>query len=105
MSRLAVQHQAVNLAQGFPDFSAPDAIKAAARDAITEDRESIFDHLGRPAFPAGNCRQTEAPLRPGVRSRARGDRLLRFDEGMIATLLAVTNPGDEIIIFEPFYEN
>ena len=105
MTRLSAQHNAVNLAQGFPDFPAPDAIKRAAADAIAAD-------VNQYAITWGAKR-----LRDAIAAKYRGHYALDLDpereitvccgatEGMIASLLAVTNPGDEIIIFEPHYEN
>ncbi|MEP7352930.1 MAG: aminotransferase class I/II-fold pyridoxal phosphate-dependent enzyme [Acidobacteriota bacterium] len=105
MSRLAAKHGAVNLAQGFPDFSAPEVIKEAARQAISDDINQYAITWGA------------KPFRDAIAAKYRCDYSLDFDpereitvccgstEGMIASLLAVTNPGDEVIIFEPFYEN
>lgn len=105
MTRLSGQHNAVNLAQGFPDFPAPDAIKRAAADAIAADINQYAITWGA------------KPLRDAIAAKYRRHYRLDLDpereitvccgatEGMIASLLAVTNPGDEIIIFEPHYEN
>ncbi|MEO8053398.1 MAG: aminotransferase class I/II-fold pyridoxal phosphate-dependent enzyme [Acidobacteriota bacterium] len=105
MSRLAIEHKAVNLAQGFPDFAAADVLKTAARDAISADANQYSITWGTKPFRDAIARKTEAFYG------------LRFDpereitvccgatEGMIASLMAVTNPGDEVIVFEPYYEN
>lgn len=105
MSRLAVQHGAVNLAQGFPDFPAPPAIKQAAIDAIEADVNQYSITWGA------------KPLRDAIAAKYRDTYGLTIDpereitvtcgstEAMIATLLATTDPGDEVIVFEPFYEN
>ncbi len=105
MTRLAIQHDAVNLAQGFPDFGAPDEIKRAAQDAIAADVNQYAITWGAKAF------------RDAIAAKYRKWYGIDYDpereitvccgatEGMIAALLAVTNPGDEIIIFEPYYEN
>src|SRR5580658_5249320 len=105
MTRLSAQHDAVNLAQGFPDFPAPDIIKQAAADAIAEDVNQYAITWGA------------KPLRDAIAAKYRRHYDLAVDpeteltvccgatEGMIASLLAVTNPGDEIVIFEPHYEN
>jgi aminotransferase len=105
MSRLAAQHNAVNLAQGFPDFAAPEVLKEAAREAIAAD-------LNQYAITWG-----AKPFRDAIAAKYQRHYGLTFDpereitvccgstEGMIACLLAITNPGDEVIIFEPFYEN
>ncbi|HYO80614.1 MAG TPA: aminotransferase class I/II-fold pyridoxal phosphate-dependent enzyme [Bryobacteraceae bacterium] len=105
MTRLAIRHNAVNLAQGFPDFAAPAEIKSAAQEAIAAD-------INQYAITWGS-----RTLRDAITRKYASWYELDFDpereitvccgatEGMIATLLAVTNPGDEIIVFEPFYEN
>ncbi|MGA2878391.1 MAG: aminotransferase class I/II-fold pyridoxal phosphate-dependent enzyme [Bryobacteraceae bacterium] len=105
MTRLAIQHDAVNLAQGFPDFGAPEEIKRAAQDAIAADFNQYAITWGA------------KPFREAISTKYRKWYGIDYDpereitvccgatEGMIAALLAVTNPGDEIIIFEPYYEN
>jgi aspartate/methionine/tyrosine aminotransferase len=105
MTRRALACGAVNLAQGFPDFPAPAEIKAAAKRAIDEDYNQY-------AITHGS-----ANFRRAVAEKARSYNHLECDpdtnvtvtcgatEGMIASLLAVINPGDEVVIFEPFYEN
>ncbi len=105
MTRLALKSGAVNLAQGFPDFPAPDEVKRAACDAILADVNQYSITWGA------------KPFRDAIAEKYRRTYGLEFDpetevtvccgstEGMIATLLATTNPGDEIIVFEPFYEN
>jgi len=105
MTRLAFQHKAVNLAQGFPDFPAPEILKNAAREAITADVNQYAITWGA------------KPFRDAIASKYRRTYGLEFDpereitvccgstEGMMASLMAVSNPGDELIIFEPYYEN
>jgi aminotransferase len=105
MTRLAKEHDAINLAQGFPDFAAPDEVKRAAIAAIEADvnqypitwgqasiRQALADkyrrHYGMHVDPERNvcvtCGATEA---------------------MIAAMIGCVDPGDEVIVFEPFYEN
>jgi len=105
MTRRALRSGAVNLAQGFPDFAAPAELKEAAKRAIDEDYNQYAVTHGSPN------------LRAAIASKARWYNRLECDpernitvtcgatEGMIASLLAVINPGDEVVIFEPFYEN
>lgn len=105
MTRLSAQHNAVNLAQGFPDFPAPTVIKQAAADAIFRDVNQYAITWGaksfRDAIAAKYLRHYNLELDP--------ERELTVccgaTEGMIASLLAVSNPGDEVVIFEPHYEN
>ncbi len=105
MTRRALACGAVNLAQGFPDFAAPAEIKEAAKRAIDEDYNQYAITHGSPN------------LRRAIADKARAHNHLECNpdlnvtvtcgatEGMIASLLAVINPGDEVVIFEPFYEN
>jgi aspartate/methionine/tyrosine aminotransferase len=105
MTRLAVRHGAVNLAQGFPDFAAPEILKQAAKDAIDAEFNQYAITWGA------------KPFRDAIAAKYKRTYGLEFDpereitvccgstEGMIASLLAVTNPGEEIIVFEPYYEN
>jgi aminotransferase len=101
MSRLAAEHGAINLAQGFPNFPAPELIKEAAQRAIR-------DNINQYAITWGARRLREAV------ARKYGDWYgmtvevtvtCGATEGMMATMLALVNPGDEVIVFEPFYEN
>ncbi len=105
MTRLAKRHGAVNLAQGFPDFSAPEELKQAAREAITSDFNQYAITWGakslRDAIAAKYQRTYGLALDPETEITV----CCGSTEGMIASLTAVTNPGDEVVIFEPFYEN
>jgi aminotransferase len=105
MTRLAIQHNAINLAQGFPDFPAPAAIKQAAADAIAADINQYAITWGA------------KPFRNAIADKYQRTYGVEFDpereitvccgatEGMVASLMAVLNPGDEVVLFEPFYEN
>ncbi len=105
MTRQAMLHGAINLAQGFPDFPAPAAIKQAAVDAVNRDINQYAITWGakslRDAIAAKVASETSIQIDP--------ERELTVTcgatEAMIATLLALINPGDEVIVFEPFYEN
>jgi aminotransferase len=105
MTRLALRHGAVNLAQGFPDFPAPAEIKEAARQAISEEHNQYTITWGsqnlRSAIAARYARSYGLDLDPEREITV----CCGSTEGMIASLLATTNPGDEVIIFEPYYEN
>ena len=105
MTRLAMRHGAVNLAQGFPDFPAPAEIKQAAQDAIAADINQYAITWGA------------KPLRDAVAEKFARTQGLQIDpereitvccgstEAMMSAMMAVINPGDEVVIFEPFYEN
>ncbi|HMM21686.1 MAG TPA: aminotransferase class I/II-fold pyridoxal phosphate-dependent enzyme [Selenomonadales bacterium] len=105
MSRVAAAHGAVNLAQGFPDFPAPAAIKEAAVSAILEDHNQYAITWGtknlRDAIAWKTARDYGAEIDPESQITV----CCGSTEGMIAALLATVNPGEEVIVFEPFYEN
>src|SRR5437016_1209204 len=105
MTRLAMRHGAINLAQGFPDFPAPEDLKRAAAAAIDADINQYAITWGA------------KPFRDAIAAKYQRTYGLEFDpereitvccgatEGIVASLLAVVNPGDEVVLFEPFYEN
>ena len=105
MTRRALKCGAVNLAQGFPDFAAPAEIKEAAKRAIDEEYNQYAITHGSPNFR----RAIADKVRSYNGIACDPDRNITVTcgatEAMIATMLAVINPGDEVIIFEPFYEN
>jgi aminotransferase len=105
MTRLANAHGAVNLSQGFPDFPAPDAVKAAACEAINADINQYAVTWG--AKPLREAIAADANRRYGLSIDA--DTHLTVccgsTEAMMATMMAIVDPGDEVIVFEPFYEN
>jgi aspartate/methionine/tyrosine aminotransferase len=105
MTRLAMKHNAVNLSQGFPDFAAPSEVKEAARQAISDDINQYAITWGA------------KPLRDAVVEKLARTQHISYDpereiticcgstEAMMASMMAIINPGDEIVVFEPFYEN
>jgi len=105
MSRVAAQHNAINLAQGFPNFPAPDELKEAAVRAIR-------DNINQYAITWGSRRLREAVARKygawygmAVDPESEVTVTCGATEAMVATLLALVDPGEEVIVFEPFYEN
>ena len=105
MTRVAREHHAVNLAQGFPDFPAPTLLKEAACKAVMDD-------VNQYAITWGS-----APLRDALERKYRDWYGMEVDgareitvtcgatEAMVAVMLSVVDPGDEVIVLEPFYEN
>ncbi len=105
MTRLSLKHNAVNLAQGFPDFPAPPLLKQAAASAIMGDynqysitwgAKDLRDEISRKAYEYNHIEadpENEITITCGS------------TEGMMASMLALINEGDEAVIFEPFYEN
>jgi aspartate/methionine/tyrosine aminotransferase len=105
MTRLAQLHGAVNLAQGMPDFAAPDEIKEAACRAIAADVNQYAITWGAKVFRDAIAAAYGPRLGWEVDPEREVTVTCGSTEAMIASLLAVINPGDEVIIFEPFYEN
>jgi aspartate/methionine/tyrosine aminotransferase len=105
MTRLALQHGAVNLAQGFPDFPAPAEIKAAAQQAILDDLNQYPITWGVKPFRDAICASYKRFHGLEIDPEREVTVCCGATEGMISTLLALIDPGDEVIIFEPFYEN
>jgi aspartate/methionine/tyrosine aminotransferase len=105
MTRLSQQHGAINLAQGMPDFEPPEEVKDAACKAIRDGYNQYAITWGAPA------------LRQAIAAKARRYNGIDCDpdahvtvccgatECMIATFLALVDPGDEVVVFQPFYEN
>jgi aminotransferase len=105
MTRLALRHNAVNLAQGFPDFGAPEKIKRAACEAIEADVNQYTITWGARSFREAIARKVRRWYGLEYDPEREVTVCCGSTEGMIASLLAVVNPGDEIVVFEPFYEN
>ena len=105
MTRQAIRHNAVNLAQGFPDFGAPDQIKEAARAAISADINQYAITWGAQRLREAISRKYERFQGLSIDPASEVTVCCGSTESMIASLFAVCNPGDEVVIFEPFYEN
>ena len=105
MTRVAEAHGAVNLSQGFPDFDPPPEVVRAAQSALADGHNQYSTTWGAPE------------LREAIAARARAFNGIEADpednlvvtcgstEAMMAALLSVGNPGDEVVVIEPFYEN
>ncbi len=105
MTRQAALYGAVNLAQGFPDFSAPAEIKQAARNAIDSDVNQYAITWGAKSLRDAIARQSAIWQGMKVDPEKEITVCCGSTEAMISTLLAVCNAGNEVVIFEPFYEN
>ena len=105
MTRIADLHGAVNLAQGFPDFDPPEEVRAAATEAIRMGGNQYSVTWGTPG------------LREAIARKAKRFNHIEADPGknvvvtcgateaMMAAMLALVDPGDEVVVTEPFYEN
>ena len=105
MTRLSLKHGAVNLAQGFPDFAAPSELKTAAQSAIAEDVNQYSITWGSKPFRDGIAAYYQRFYNIDMDPERELTVCCGATEGMIASMLALLNPGDEVVVFEPFYEN
>jgi len=105
MSRLHAIHGGVNLAQGYPDFEPPAEILDAACRALREGYNQYAITWGAPRLRAAIARRADEFNRIPVDPAANVTVCCGATETMIATLMAVCNPGDEVIVFTPYYEN
>jgi len=104
MTRLAIKHQAVNLGQGFPDFAGPDFVKEAAAAAIFADHNQYAPSYGIPRLRSAIAAMWGATYGREIDPDTDVTVTTGATEGMFAALLALVNPGDEVILFEPFYD-
>jgi aminotransferase len=105
MTRQAMHYGAINLAQGFPDFPAPEEVKLAAQQAIAHDVNQYAITWGAKNLRGAIARQMKEWQGIEVDPEREVVVCCGSTEAMIATLLAVCNKGDEVVVFEPFYEN
>ena len=105
MSIEAAKYGALNLAQGFPDFPAPDALKQAACDAIMADVNQYAITWGDKALRAAIASKYDWHQGIQVDPETQLTVVCGATEAMIVALTAIINPGDEVIITQPFYEN
>jgi len=105
MTRLALKHGAVNLSQGFPDFPAPAEIKDAAKAAIDADINQYAITWGAKKFRDAIAANFERFQGVAVDPEREITVCCGSTEAMLSAMMAIINPGDETVVFEPFYEN
>jgi len=105
MTRLALKHGAVNDSQGFHDFAAPAEIKEAARQAISDDINQYAITWGAKALRDAIVEKFERTQGIRVDPEREITICCGSTEAMMSAMLAIINPGDEIVVFEPYYEN
>ena len=105
MTREAMKYGAVNLSQGFPDFPAPQDIKHVAMQAIENDINQYAITWGAKDFREAIARKTRSYLGLDIDPETEITVTCGSTEGMIAAMMATVDPGEEVIVFEPFYEN
>lgn len=105
MTRIAIAHDAINLSQGFPDFAAPAELKAAAVDAIMSDQNQYAITWG-----SRNLREAVADkfnhwYGTQIDAEKHVTICVGVTETIVASIMALVNPGEEVVIVEPFHEN
>jgi aminotransferase len=105
MTREAMRYGAVNLSQGFPDFPAPEDLKRAAVEAIEADVNQYAITWGAKDFRDAIAEKTKWYLGIDCDPETELTVTCGSTEGMIAAMMATVDPGEEVVIFEPFYEN
>lgn len=105
MSQMARKYNAINLAQGFPDFACPQALKDAASKAIYDDINQYAVTWGDPEFRQAIAAKEGPYLGINIDPDTQVTVTCGATEAMAAVMLATINPGDEVIVFEPYYEN
>ena len=105
MSRLAARHGAINLAQGFPDFPMPEVMKDAACNAIQRDINQYAITWGSTSLRNAIAGKYQRRYRMAVDAEQEITVTCGATEAAASVFLALLDPGDEVLIFEPFYEN
>ena len=105
MSREAAKYNAVNLGQGFPDFPAPFDVKEKAMEAIAADHNQYAITWGVKSFRDAIAAKTKRFLGLDIDPESEITVTCGSTEGMIAGMLACIDEGEEVVLFEPFYEN
>ena len=106
MTRLCLEHDGINLAQGFPDFACPPELKEAAKAAIDADVNQYAITWGAKRFREAIAEKV-ARTYPGWTVDPERELCVTCGstEAMIATCLALVDPGEEVVVFDPYYEN
>ncbi len=105
MTQLCLKHNAINLSQGTPAYQPPDEVKAAAIDAIQDGYNQYSITWGEPEFREAIAQKMTTFNHIPTDGIKNVTVTCGSTEGMLSALLAIINPDDEVIIFEPFYEN
>jgi len=105
MTREAMKYGAVNLGQGFPDFAAPEDIKQKAMEAIAADHNQYAITWGVKSFRDAIVEKTKWFLDLDIDAETEITVTCGSTEGMIAGMMATVDAGEEVVVFEPFYEN
>lgn len=105
MTRMAIENNAINLSQGMPDFSPPDELITGIKEGVNKDVHQYTVTYGRPDLREKIAEKLKKYNKIDVDPYEELTITCGASEAIAASLFAVTNPGDQIIIFEPWYEN
>lgn len=105
MTRLANEHGAINLAQGFPDFDGPEHVKAAAIEAIRAGHAQYARMSGTPVLNAAVADWYRREAGMTIDPDAHVTVTAGCTEAIAAAILGLIDPGDEVILFEPYYDS
>ncbi|HET6552246.1 MAG TPA: pyridoxal phosphate-dependent aminotransferase [Dyella sp.] len=105
MSQLAVEHKAVNLGQGFPDFEPPEALRDAVTRAMAEGRNQYAPGIGLPTLREQIALKTERMYGHKLSADTEVTVTSGATEALFAAIAAVVRTGDEVIVFDPAYDS
>lgn len=105
MTRIAIDHGAINLSQGFPDFPTPEPLKQAAYAAIRDDHNQYAITWGSKNLREALADKVNHWYNLGVDAERNFTICVGVTEAIVVTMMALINPGDEVVIVEPFHEN
>ncbi len=105
MTRIANKYDAVNLSQGFPDFDPPAELKEALKTVAEGSIHQYAVTWGATNFREALARKQSRFIGLDINPETQIAVTCGSTEAMIAAMLTVTNPGDKVIVFSPFYEN
>ncbi|KAL6504510.1 hypothetical protein OROGR_026433 [Orobanche gracilis] len=105
MSILAIKHGAINLGQGFPNFDGPDFVKEAAIQAIRESKNQYARGYGVPDLNSAVADRFKKDTGLSVDPEKEVTVTTRCTKAIAATILGLINPGDEVVLFAPFYDS
>lgn len=105
MTRKAIAHDAVNLGQGFPDFEGPEFVKEAAAKALRDEPNQYAPLPGLPVLTAAIAEHWNSRTGHSIDPGTQVTVTCGATEGIAASLLGLLNPGDEVVLFEPYYDS
>ena len=105
MTRIAIAHNAINLAQGFPDFDPPKAMTDRLKEVCDQGPHQYAITMGAPNYRRALCKKCGHFMGRELDPETEVVATIGSTEAMVDTLFALTNPGDKVIIFSPYFEN